>query len=115
MTLEGQVPKVIFIKEDGTENVVNAPIGLSILEIAHRNSIDLEGACEGSMACSTCHIIVDEEFYELLTDPCEEEEDMLDLAFGLTATSRLGCQIIMSEDLDGIKVKIPSVTRNINL
>ena len=91
---------------------VDAPVGLSVLEIAHRNNIDLEGACEGSLACSTCHVVVDQEWFELLQEPTEDEEDMLDLAFGLTHTSRLGCQIIMRDELDGLKVKLPSATRN---
>jgi 2Fe-2S ferredoxin len=110
------VPKAIFINKDtGSEQIVDAPIGLSILEIAHKNNIPLEGACEGSLACSTCHVIIeDPKFYKLLDSPSEEEEDMLDLAFGLQATSRLGCQIIMSEDLNGIRIIVPTATRNIN-
>lgn len=97
---------------DGTKTTVEAPIGLSILEIAHQNGIDLEGACEGSLACSTCHVIVDEEFYDLLPEATEDEEDMLDLAFGLTQTSRLGCQIILTPEMDGMVLKLPSATRN---
>lgn len=108
------MPKMIFVTPDG-EVEVEAPIGLSVLEIAHMNNIDLEGACEGSLACSTCHVIVEEEFYHKLDEASEEEEDMLDLAFGLTHTSRLGCQIIMTEELDGLKVRLPSGTRNISL
>ena len=106
------MPRMTFIKTDGTRVEVDAPIGLSVLEIAHRNNLDLEGACEGSLACSTCHVIVDPEWYETLQDASEDEEDMLDLAFGLTHTSRLGCQIRMSEALDGLVVKLPAATRN---
>lgn len=109
------MPKVIFIEQDGTKKVIDAPIGLSILEIAHQNDISLEGACEGSLACSTCHVIVDSEYYEKLKPSSEEEEDMLDLAFGLTHTSRLGCQIIMSEELDGITFTLPAATRNMKV
>jgi 2Fe-2S ferredoxin len=102
-----------FIAADGsTRREVDAPVGLSVLEIAHRHDIDLEGACEGSLACSTCHVIVDPEWFDQLDQPSEEEEDMLDLAFGLTHTSRLGCQIRMSEELDGLVVTLPSATRN---
>jgi 2Fe-2S ferredoxin len=102
-----------FVSPDGTvRKEVDAPVGLSVLEIAHRNDIDLEGACEGSLACSTCHVVVDPKWYDELDDPTEEEEDMLDLAFGLTHTSRLGCQIKMTEDLDGLVVTLPSATRN---
>jgi len=106
------MPKMTFIQRDGSRREVEAPVGLSVLEIAHRNDIDIEGACEGSLACSTCHVIVDAEWYELLKDATEDEEDMLDLAFGLTQTSRLGCQIIMTEELDGLTVRLPQATRN---
>ena len=107
------MPKMTFIKPDGTRLDVDAPLGLSVLEIAHRNNIDLEGACEGSLACSTCHVIIDPEWYELLQPASEDEEDMLDLAFGLTHTSRLGCQIKITEELDGLTVSLPSATRNL--
>jgi ferredoxin, 2Fe-2S len=107
------MPRMTFINRDGTKREVDAPIGLSLLEIARRNDIDIEGACEGSLACSTCHVIVDADWYELLKDATEDEEDMLDLAFGLTQTSRLGCQIIMTEELDGLTVALPQATRNL--
>jgi ferredoxin, 2Fe-2S len=107
------MPKMTFIDRDGSRHEVDAPVGLSVLEIAHRHGIDIEGACEGSLACSTCHIIVEVDWYELLKDATEDEEDMLDLAFGLTQTSRLGCQIIMTEELDGLTVKLPMATRNL--
>ena len=106
------MPKVTFVKPDGDKLEIEAPNGLSLLEIAHENDIDIEGACEGSLACSTCHVVVDKEYYDLLEEATEDEEDMLDLAFGLTETSRLGCQIIMTDELDGLVVKLPSATRN---
>ncbi|MBW7851215.1 MAG: 2Fe-2S iron-sulfur cluster binding domain-containing protein [Rhodospirillales bacterium] len=106
------MPKMTFIHPDGTRREVEAPEGLSVLEVAHRNSINLEGACEGSLACSTCHVVVAPEWYEKLKDASEDEEDMLDLAFGLTGTSRLGCQIIMTKELDGLVVTLPAATRN---
>ena len=106
------MPKMTFIDREGQRREVDAPVGLSVLEIAHRNKIDLEGACEGSLACSTCHVIVDDEDFDRLAEPTEDEEDMRDLAFGLTHTSRLGCQIRMSEALDGLVVKLPAATRN---
>ena len=109
------MPKVTFIDRDGTRREVDAPLGLSLLEIAHNNDIDIEGACEGSLACSTCHVIVDEDWHEVLPEASDDEEDMLDLAFGLTATSRLGCQIIISEELDGLVVRLPAGTRNMLL
>jgi 2Fe-2S ferredoxin len=106
------MPKMTFINPDGTRLEVDAPVGLSVLEIAHRNNINLEGACEGSLACSTCHVIVDSDWYDVLETATEDEEDMLDLAFGLTHTSRLGCQIKMTEELDGLTVSLPTATRN---
>ncbi len=102
-----------FIERDGTRREVEAPLGLSVLEIAHRHGIDIEGACEGSLACSTCHVIVDPAWYGKLVPPTEDEEDMLDLAFGLEKTSRLGCQIVMTEALDGLVVRLPMATRNL--
>ncbi len=107
------MPKMTFIERDGTRRDVDAPLGLSVLEIAHKHGVDIEGACEGSLACSTCHVIVEPDWYELLKEASEDEEDMLDLAFGLTQTSRLGCQIIMTEELDGLTVKLPQATRNL--
>jgi 2Fe-2S ferredoxin len=107
------MPKMTFISPDGKERKeVDAPLGLSVLEIAHLHDVDVEGACEGSLACSTCHVVVDPEWYDKLEEPSEEEEDMLDLAFGLTHTSRLGCQIRMTEELDGLTVALPSATHN---
>ena len=82
------------------------------MEIAHRHHIELEGACEGALACSTCHVIVDDGWFDQLDESTEEEEDMLDLAFALTHTSRLGCQIKMCDELDGLVVTLPPATRN---
>ena len=109
------MPKMVFIERDGNRKEVEAPLGLSVLEIAHRNQIDIEGACEGSLACSTCHVIVDADWYGRLEEPTEDEEDMLDLAFGLARTSRLGCQLVMTEELDGLTVRLPEETRNLLL
>ena len=110
------MPKMVFINADGNSRLeVDAPVGLSVLEIAHRHGVDIEGACEGSMACSTCHVIVDSADYKKLEEASEDEEDMLDLAFGLTKTSRLGCQIIITEELDGLTVQLPASTRNMLL
>jgi 2Fe-2S ferredoxin len=106
------MPKMVFVQRDGTRKEVDAPLGLSVLEIAHRHSVDIEGACEGSLACSTCHVIVDASWFAKLAKPTEDEEDMLDLAFDLQETSRLGCQIIMTDALDGLVVKLPAGSRN---
>ncbi|KAJ4952293.1 hypothetical protein NE237_029125 [Protea cynaroides] len=103
---------VTFVDKDG-ENHIKVPIGMSMLEAAQENDIELEGACEGSLACSTCHVIVmDVKHYNKLEDPTDEENDMLDLAFGLTETSRLGCQVIAKHELDGIRLALPAATQN---
>ncbi|KAJ0247159.1 Adrenodoxin-like protein 2 [Hirschfeldia incana] len=104
---------VTFVDKDGEEIHIKVPIGMNILEAAHENDIELEGACECSLACSTCHVIVmDTEYYNKLEEPTDEENDMLDLAFALTETSRLGCQVIAKPEIDGIRLAIPSATRN---
>jgi ferredoxin len=96
-----------------TSRNTQAAIGHSMLEVAHRNDIELEGACEGSLACSTCHVIIDDQaVYDALPEPDDDENDMLDLAFGLTETSRLGCQVIAAKELDGMTLSLPRATRN---
>lgn len=100
-------------EKDNSVTTVRVPLGVSLLEAAHRNDVDLEGACEGSLACSTCHIILeDRALYALLPEPDDDENDMLDLAYGLTETSRLGCQVKAAKELDGLSVVIPAATRN---
>lgn len=106
------MPSMTFIERDGSRRTVDAPLGLSVLEVAHKHGVEIEGACEGSLACSTCHVIVDGTWFEKLAAPTEDEEDMLDLAFDLQETSRLGCQLIMTEALDGLVVKLPTGSRN---
>ncbi|KAF0751307.1 hypothetical protein AaE_006429 [Aphanomyces astaci] len=101
-----------FRLKDGSIKVVDAQIGTSILDVAHKYDIDLEGACESSLACSTCHVIIEEDLFDKLPEPSEEEEDMLDLAFGLTATSRLGCQVMVSPEMENSVVTLPLATRN---
>ena len=102
-----------FIDPDGKRHEGDAPEGLSVLEVAHLKGFDLEGACEGSMACSTCHVIVDEAWFAKLAEASEEEEDMLDLAFDVRPTSRLGCQITMDASTDGLVVTLPAQHYNL--
>jgi len=111
---QGQgVLKIHFKDSKGTLlKTVEANEGDDILSIAHEYDIDLEGACEGSVACSTCHVILPPEYYDVLPEPEDDENDMLDMAFGLTDTSRLGCQVKMTKELDGISVTLPAATRN---
>ena len=104
--------RMVFVRPSGTTIEVNANIGQSLLEVAHANDIDIEGACEGSMACSTCHVIVEQNWIDQLPDPTEEEQDMLDLTYGLTRTSRLGCQIRLTKVMDGLTVNLPTETHN---
>lgn len=109
------MPRMTFIEAGGGRREVDAPLGHSLLQIAWDNGLDMEGACEGAMACSTCHVIVDPAWNDRLDPATEDEEDMLDLAPGLKATSRLGCQIIITEALDGLVVHLPGATRNLLL
>jgi ferredoxin len=96
---------VTYVEADGTEKTVDAPIGKNLLEIAHDNNVELEGACGGELACSTCHLIFEPEIYATLPPKKPDEDDMLDLAFEVTETSRLGCQIKVTEDMAGMKVR----------
>ncbi|RPB19896.1 ferredoxin [Terfezia boudieri ATCC MYA-4762] len=110
----GEGLKVTFIDKDGTPNTFLVNQGDNLLDIAQEYELDVEGACGGSAACSTCHVIVaDQDMYDRMPEPDDDENDMLDLAFGLTETSRLGCQVKMTKDLDGLVVKLPSMTRNL--
>ena len=104
--------KIKWILKDGTEKITPAAVGASLLQVAHRYDIELEGACAGVCACSTCHILLTRDVYDSLPEASEEEEDMLDQAPGLSATSRLGCQVILTDECDGITVKLPKITRN---
>lgn len=102
---------ITFVKASGERIKASGKVGDSILDIVVNNDIDLDGygACEGTLTCSTCHLIFPKDIYDNLPNkPTDEETDMLDLAYELTDTSRLGCQIIMTEELDGIEVRVPS-------
>jgi len=106
--------KITFEATDGSgdKETVTATVGDSLLDVAHDNDIELEGACGGEMACSTCHLILPLDVFKRLPKAKEEEEDMLDLALGLTKTSRLGCQVIVDASMDGMVVKVPSEFNN---
>ena len=101
-----------FVNRDGSRTSVQGAFGKSLLEVAHENNVELEGACEGSMACSTCHIILEPSVFDSLENPCEREEDLLDLAPGLTDTSRLSCQVRIDERVEGAEIRLPRVTVN---
>ncbi len=101
------MPKVTFVDPDGIRHEVDGKIGLTLLEIARRNNIDIEGACEGSLSCSTCHVLVDDAHFSTLPGPRDDETDMLDLAFGRGPTSRLACQVVITDELDGMAAAVP--------
>lgn len=103
---------VNFIAPDGSVQRLQGKPGDRLLDLAQANGQPLEGTCEGQMACSTCHVIVAAEDFGRLKPAREEEEDMLDLAVGATRTSRLSCQIWLDESLDGLTVRLPRETRN---
>lgn len=106
------MPNITFLMKDGSKKEIDAPLGLSLMEVAVQNNIDpIEGACGGGLACATCHLYVHPD-YKNKTMPedgevSEDEEDMLDLAFDIRATSRLCCQIIVTEELEGLTVAMP--------
>ncbi|MBK8374652.1 2Fe-2S iron-sulfur cluster-binding protein [Sphingorhabdus sp.] len=104
---------VNFISHDGeTEKLVQAQVGDNLLKVAQAAGLPLEGTCEGQMACSTCHVIIDKLWFDKLPRASEDEEDMLDLASGARRTSRLSCQIDLTAELDGLVVHIPTESRN---
>ena len=99
--------KIKFKLKNDTETIVDAENGLSIMEVARDNDLGIEGTCGGSISCCTCHVIIDSQWYKVVGPPNPDEEDMLDLAVDLQPTSRLGCQIEVSQKLEGLVVKIP--------
>jgi ferredoxin len=103
---------VRFVRIDGSISEVEAKPGDRLLEVAQADGQPLEGTCEGQMACSTCHVIVDAADFDRLPRASEDEEDMLDLAAGASRTSRLSCQIWLDDTLDGLTVRIPGEVRN---
>ena len=104
--------KFFFVNKDQSVSEVSSDIGDNLLEVAHRHDLDVEGACDAQLACSTCHCILEEELYDSLEEPSLIEEDLLDMAMGLTPISRLGCQVIVDESFEGTSITLPKFTRN---
>ena len=105
--------KVTFINANGDQElVVEAKTGDRLLEVAQAAGQPLEGTCEGQMACSTCHVIVDKAWFDKLPAASDDENDMLDLASGARRTSRLSCQIMLDDTLNGLVVHVPGESRN---
>lgn len=110
LALKEEKVKVTFVLYDGKRLETEAKVGDSLLDVVVNNDLNIEGygACEGTLTCSTCHVVLKPNDYERLPEePSDEERDMLDLAYGLTDTSRLGCQIILTKELDGLEVIVP--------
>ena len=104
--------KVTFVTADGAQVAGDGDVGTTLLALAQGKGMPLEGTCEGQMACSTCHVIVAPEWFDRLPSASGDEEDMLDLAAGVARTSRLSCQIVLNPDLDGLEVRIPGQSRD---
>jgi ferredoxin len=105
--------RITFLSADGEHrSEVDAPAGKRLLEVAQADGQPLEGTCEGQMACSTCHVIVDPSDFAKLPRASEMEEDLLDLASHVTRTSRLACQIQLNDGLDRLTVRMPGAVRN---
>lgn len=101
------MPKIIFYKEKDMRTEIEVQPGQTLLEVAREHDIDIEGACEGNLACATCHLIIDKDWSSKIPQATEDERDMLDLVNGLTVNSRLGCQIKVTGDLNGLIVFLP--------
>ncbi|MDB2324277.1 2Fe-2S iron-sulfur cluster-binding protein [Alphaproteobacteria bacterium] len=101
------MPTIIFTTPNGEEHNVAVENGVTVMEAGRNANLGIEGTCGGCLSCATCHVIVDPEWFAKTGGPSEDEEDMLDLAFGLSETSRLGCQLEMSDALDGLRVTVP--------
>jgi ferredoxin len=104
--------RVRFIGRNGEVTEAEGAPAAALLDVAQACGMPLEGTCEGQMACSTCHVVVAPEWFDKLPAAVEDEEDMLDLATGVTRTSRLSCQIVLNERLDGLEVRIPAESRD---
>ncbi|AFN83306.1 adrenodoxin [Encephalitozoon romaleae SJ-2008] len=102
----------LFFKAMGQMVPVKAVYGDTVLETAHKNGVNLEGACEGNLACSTCHVILEESLYKRLGEPSDKEYDLIDQAFGGTSTSRLGCQLKVDKNFENAVLTIPRATKN---
>ncbi|CAH8611370.1 unnamed protein product [Schistosoma bovis] len=103
---------VRFVDRNGNTRHLEGEVGDNLMVLARRHNIEIEGACEGSLACSTCHVYIDQKFYDLLPPASEGEEDMLDLAVFLQENSRLSCQIVLTKELNGMTITLPKATRN---
>ncbi len=101
------MPKITFIQKDNSKIEVDAIVGKTLLEVALDNNVELMGACNGACACGTCHVLVDDKTLSKIEPPKDDEENVLDMVFNLQHNSRLACQIVINEKMDGAIIKIP--------
>ncbi|CAH2061767.1 unnamed protein product, partial [Iphiclides podalirius] len=109
---EDEVVNIVYVDKDGKKTSVRGKVGDNVLYLAHRYGIEMEGACEASLACTTCHVYVQQEYFDKLPLSEEKEDDLLDMAPFLKENSRLGCQIVLTKDLEGMELRLPKATRN---
>lgn len=109
---DDEIVNITYITKDGNKIPIKGKIGDNALYLAHRHNIDMEGACEASLACTTCHVYVNNDFLDKLPVATEKEDDLLDMAPFLKENSRLGCQIMLTKDLNGLELTLPAATRN---
>ncbi|CAH4032337.1 adrenodoxin-like protein 1, mitochondrial [Pieris brassicae] len=109
---EDEVVNIVYVDKEGNKTKVRGKIGDNALYLAHRYGIEMEGACEASLACTTCHVYVNQDYFDKLPQSEEKEDDLLDMAPFLKENSRLGCQITLTKDLEGMELKLPKATRN---
>lgn len=101
------MPKITFIQNNGSKITINASVGKTLLDVAKDNNINLIGACDGSCACGSCHVLIDEKTLSKIKPATEDEENVLDIVFNVQSNSRLACQVIVCEEMDGAIVTIP--------
>lgn len=109
---EDEVVNVKYVDKNGKITTIRGKIGDNVMYLAHRFGIEMEGACEASLACTTCHVYVHHDYLDKLKQAEEKEEDLLDMAPFLKENSRLGCQIILTKDMEGMELSLPKATRN---
>lgn len=103
---------ITYVDKDGKRFKVQGKVGDNVLYLAHRHGIEMEGACEASLACTTCHVYVQNNYLTKLSEADEKEDDLLDMAPFLKENSRLGCQIVLDKSMEGMELELPKATRN---
>ncbi|CAK1549132.1 unnamed protein product [Leptosia nina] len=109
---EEEVVNIVYVDKEGKKTKVRGKVGDNVLYLAHRYGIEMEGACEASLACTTCHVYVKQDYFDKLPSSEEKEDDLLDMAPFLRENSRLGCQITLTKELEGMELHLPKATRN---